>query len=113
MKIKVFKPSKEDKERNLHFVTATKCYKSADGIYLIFLIEGKIYRHLKVTREDGKPIHNFMDIQEIKNLVFGTDCIAVEIYPKQRDFINGSNTYHLWTWDGIIVPNLKELPRYH
>ncbi len=106
-------PNSEDKKKNLHFVTATNCFKSKDGKYFVFLIVGKKYNHLKVTRVDNKPIHNCLNMQEIKNIVLGKDTVAVEIYPKQSDFVNGSNTYHLWTWDGIEVPNLKELPRYH
>lgn len=113
MKIKVFKPTDEDKQRNMHFVTADKCFKSIDGVYLIFLIDGKRYKHLKITRADGKPIHNYMDMQKIKNCVLGNDCFAVEVYPAQSELVDGSNTYHLWTWEGIEVPNLKNMPKYH
>jgi hypothetical protein len=113
MEIESYNPTEKDKEKNLHFVAATKCFKSVDGKYLIFFIQGEKYRHLKITRKDGKPIHNYMDIQEIKNIVFGASTVAVEIYPRKKELVNGSNTYHLWTWDGIDVPNLKLLPRYH
>ena len=114
MNLVQYNPSEKDKKNNLHFVTANKCFKSGDDKYIIFLIEGKKYKHLKVTRTDDKPIHNYLDMQEIKNLILGDDVFAVEIYPPKKDFVNGSNTYHLWSWDNMVdIPNLKELPRYH
>jgi len=69
-------PNSEDKKKNLHFVTATNCYKSTDNKYLVFLIEGRQYKHLKITRTDGKPIHNYLDMQDIKNIVW-TRCLAL------------------------------------
>ena len=47
-----------------------------------------------------------MYLQEIKNDLFGKDVIAIEVYPKQDQFWDGSNTYHIWTWKTLEVPNL-------
>ena len=80
--------------------------------YVISLDEPKGFKHLRIRRIDDKPVHNWMDLQEIKNDLFGEDAIAIEIYPKKSDFKNGSNTYHIWTWEGITVPNLAELYEY-
>jgi hypothetical protein len=70
-------------------------------------------RHLRI-HEDGckAPIHNFMDMQEIKNTLWGEETIAVEVYPPASQFKDGSNTYHLWTWPDIEFPNLKTLYEY-
>jgi hypothetical protein len=88
------------------------CWQTEDGIYDILFDEIRGFKHLRICRIDRKPIHNFMDMQEIKNDLWGEDVIAIEVYPKQSDFKNGSNTYHLWTWSGIYVPNLAQLYEY-
>jgi hypothetical protein len=112
MKVTEYQPTEQDKINNLHFVTANKCFKSEK--YLIFLIEGEKYKHLKITRVDKKPIHNCLDMQEIKNRVLGNNTVAIEVYPAKKEFVNGSNTYHLWNWEGMRdIPNLKNMRRYH
>jgi hypothetical protein len=95
-----------------HLKHISKCWASKDGEYHILFDEIKGYKHLRISRKDKKPVHNWMDIQQIKNDILGVDVIAIEIYPKQAEFINGSNTYHIWTWEGISVPNLAELYEY-
>lgn len=49
------------------------------------------YEHLLIQRIDNQPIHNYMDLQEIKNNLLGEDVVAVEIYPKKDDLMNGAN----------------------
>lgn len=80
--------------------------------YFIFLDYPKQYTHLRIYRHDKKPIHNFMDLQQIKSDILGKNTIAIEIYPKESDFCNGSNTYHLWTWKEIKVLNLTKFYKY-
>ncbi|MBF0554492.1 MAG: hypothetical protein HQK96_08070 [Nitrospirae bacterium] len=70
------------------------------------------FRHLRIGRIDDQMIHCFMDMQEIKNDLWGVDTVAVEVYPAKADLKDRSNTYHLWTWNGIRVPNLMELYMY-
>jgi hypothetical protein len=88
----------------------TKCWQTT--IYEILYDEPKGFKHLRISRVDGEPIRSWKDIQEIKNDLLGEDVVAIEVFPKQCDFVNGSNTYHIWTWDGIEVPNLEELYTY-
>ncbi len=46
-------------------------------------------------------------LQEIKNLIWGCDAVAIEIYPAAADVINTTNQRHLWRVpDGMIVPDL-------
>lgn len=35
-------------------------------------------------------------LQLIKNLVWGEDAVAIEVYPPQRDVVNSGNYRHLW-----------------
>lgn len=71
-------------------------------------------RHLRVQAWGKEPIHSWMDMQEIKNLLWGNETVAVEIYPAASQFKDGSNTYHLWTWPGLaeVAPNLLTLYTY-
>lgn len=91
-----------NKKTHPHLKQVTKSWHTFDGKYYILYDEPNGYKHLRIIRVDGQPIHNF-----------GEDIIAVEVYPKKADFKNGSNTYHLWTWDEIKVPNLIEIYQYN
>lgn len=44
---------------------------------------------------------------------FGQYVHAVEIYPPAIDYVDYSNTRHLWTRDGLEFPNLKEMYEYN
>ena len=106
-----FCPSKINTETHPHLVHVTKCWETTDGKYSILYDKVNGYEHLRVSRVDDKPIHNYMDLQEIKNDLFGDDVVAVEIYPRKSDFTDGSNTYHLWAW-AHRTPNLAEIYKY-
>jgi len=51
---------------------------------------------LSIRRLDRKPIHDWRDLQEIKNLVVGPEHEAMEIYPKESRVMDTANQYHLW-----------------
>jgi hypothetical protein len=106
-----FTPTALDIERYPHLKNGS-CYRTGDGIYEMVLNKIDKYTHLRIHRVDDAPVHDFMDLYEIKNRILGEDVIAVEAYPKKSDFKNGSHTYHLWTWDNIETPNLSNFPKY-
>jgi hypothetical protein len=86
-----------------------KAWETTDNKYQIFFDEIKGYKHLRIRRSDMKPVHNWRDLQTIKNDLWGKNVIAIEIYPYDSNIVDLSNSYHLWTWDGIDVPNLIEI----
>lgn len=90
-----------------HLKNIKKCWQTE--VYDILYEKVENYEHLLIQRIDSQPIHNYMDIQEIKNDLLGEDVVAVEVYPKKEDLKNGANVYHLWTWEGISVPNLMRI----
>lgn len=112
MEYKRFCPSTLNTETHPHLKHVTKCWQTTDGKYDILYDCVNGYEHLRVRRIDDEPIHNYMDLQEIKNDLLGEDVVAVEIYPRKADFKNGSNTYHIWTWAKLAPPNLAELYNY-
>lgn len=72
------------------------------------------FAHVKIFTRDGDKVEDFSIFQKVKDLVLGEDAVAVQIYPAQSDLVDGSNTYHLWSWEGLgtEAPNLKTMPRY-
>jgi hypothetical protein len=57
--------------------------------------------HLSVKRVDKEPIHDWRDLQRIKNELVGPECEGVELYPAESRLVDSANQYHLWV---IAVP---------
>lgn len=55
--------------------------------------------HLSVRRLDRKPIHDWRDLQDIKNALVGDECEAVELYPAESRRVDAANKFHLWAVD--------------
>lgn len=110
-----------DHNKYPHLKTVTSWYLVYDRIvfwtsktpkYIVYMSRPGKFTHMRVKRWDKQPVHNYMDLQEIKNTLMGKNATAIEVYPPDDDFVNGSNTYHLWSWQGMEVPNLPELYEY-
>lgn len=53
----------------------------------------------------GNKLRDWRDFQNIKNLLCGPDCEAVEIYPAEEDLVDLNNSFHLWVFlDGYKMP---------
>jgi hypothetical protein len=52
--------------------------------------------HLSIKRHDKAPIHDWRDLQEIKNLLVGPEHEAIELYPAESRLVDTANQYHLW-----------------
>ncbi len=52
--------------------------------------------HLSIRRLDRQPIHDWRDIQEIKNQLLGPECEAVELYPAESRRVDAANQFHIW-----------------
>lgn len=61
---------------------------------------------LAITALDSMtPLHDWRDMQTIKNQLCGKAAYAVEIYPAESDLIDANNNFHLWVWlDGYKPP---------
>lgn len=64
-----------------------------------------VVRHLEISRKDNQPIHNWHDLQRIKNEVAGEHRVAVEVYPDVDRLVDAQHAYHLW-----VLPEGFELP---
>lgn len=52
--------------------------------------------HLSIKRIDRQPVHDWRDLQDIKNQLVGEENEAVELYPAESRLIDSANQYHLW-----------------
>jgi hypothetical protein len=60
--------------------------------------------HLSIKRNDKNPLHDWRDLQRIKNEILGPEEEAVELYPAESRLVDGANQYHLWSFVGQKIP---------
>jgi hypothetical protein len=70
-------------------------------------------KHLRKRRVDDLPITEYGIFQHIKSHFLGAEEMAVHVFPQASDYIDNSNTYHLFSWEGIEAPNLKIMYQYN
>lgn len=51
---------------------------------------------LSIKRNDRQVIHDWRELQRVKNLVVGTSIEAVEMYPAESRVHDSANQYHLF-----------------
>ncbi len=83
-----------------------------DDTYRVLLAQTGKYKHIRIRRLDDKPISDFVVFQQIKNEFIGKESEAVQVFPKISNYIDNSNTYHLFSWPEMELPNLKEMYHY-
>lgn len=65
-----------------------------------FYCRGNKYRKLVVSAADYRKLDNHWRVlQDIKNLFWGDDAAAIEIYPPEADLVDIANCYHLMEID--------------
>lgn len=63
-------------------------------IYIIW--EEKEFNQLTISRKDGKTPESWYDLWNIKNKIWGEEALAIEIYPRRSNLIDGQNQRHLF-----------------
>lgn len=59
---------------------------------------------LSIKRNDKEIIHDWRELQRIKNMIVGAEHEAVELYPAESRKVDGANQYHLFV---LKDPNLR------
>lgn len=54
--------------------------------------------HLSIRRLDRKPIRDWRDLQQIKNLLVGAQHEGIEVFPAEERLVDTSNQYHLFVF---------------
>lgn len=61
--------------------------------------------HLSIHRLDKQPIHDWRDLQRIKNEIAGPEAEAIELYPAESRLVDIANETHLWVFvPGFVLP---------
>lgn len=51
---------------------------------------------LSIKRLDQQAVHDWRDLQRIKNEILGAEAEAVELYPAESRLVDNANQFHLW-----------------
>ena len=54
--------------------------------------------HLDIKRRDKRHIHDWRDLQRIKNELVGPENEGVEIYPAESRVVDEAHQYNLWVF---------------
>jgi hypothetical protein len=61
--------------------------------------------HLDIKRNDKAAVHDWRDLQRIKNELCGPEREGIELYPAEQRLVDSANSYHLWVFpDGFFLP---------
>lgn len=60
---------------------------------------------LSIKSVDKQPIHDWRDLQLIKNMLCGPEREGCEIYPRESRLVDTSNQYHIY-----VLPEGQEFP---
>lgn len=64
--------------------------------YQVIIREETDFSHLSIKRHDKEPIHDWRDLQRIKNELVGPECEGIELYPAESRLLDTANQFHLW-----------------
>jgi hypothetical protein len=59
---------------------------------------------LSIKRVDRQVVHDWRDLQAIKNQLVGPECEAVELYPAESRRVDTANQYFLWC---VLDPSFR------
>lgn len=62
----------------------------------LMLMNKREWVWLSIKRIDRQPIHDWRDLQQIKNELVGEECEGLELYPAESRKVDTANQYHLW-----------------
>jgi hypothetical protein len=58
---------------------------------------------LSIKRRDKAPVHDWRELQQIKNMIVGDEHEAFEVYPAESRLVDTANQYHLWVFKEAAV----------
>lgn len=86
-------------------------YESDDGVRVLFSArteaDGKRWLHVSLSRPNRLP--TWSDIRKVKDIFVGRDRLAIQVFPRQADYVNiHPYVLHLWAClDGDPVPDFR------
>jgi hypothetical protein len=58
---------------------------------------------LSIKRNDQEPVHDWRDLQYIKNQLVGEENEGCELFPAESRLVDGANQYHLWVFENTTI----------
>ena len=58
---------------------------------------------LSIKRRDRESIHDWRDLQAIKNMIVGEEHEGFEVYPAESRLVDTANQFHLWVFADAAV----------
>ncbi len=58
---------------------------------------------LSIKRRDRTMVHDWRDLQQIKNMIVGDEHEGFEVYPAESRLVDTANQYHLWVFTDPAV----------
>lgn len=88
----------------------TRAYRNTRYIVMVYdndkTTAGPAIR-VMIKKHDDTPITgHWMELQKIKNEIFGKEVMAIEYYPKESRLINDHNIYWLWIFPDGVIPTM-------
>lgn len=77
-------------------ITKQRTFLNSRYQVTMFVPENHPILHLSIKRVDGAAIHDWRDLQRIKNELAGPEWEGVELYPAESRLVDGANQYHIW-----------------
>lgn len=93
---KEFKVNKEMAKKLIEDSNRAKIWKNST--YQVAEFDDGEIIHLSIKRIDIEAIHDWRDLQEIKNKIVGEENEAIEIYPAESRLVDMANQYHIYVW---------------
>lgn len=103
----VYKMSKSDAKKMVQLVQRERVFRNDRyQVNVQFPETSPGFVHLSIKRIDREPIHDWRDLQAIKNMLVGPEHEGIELYPKESRLVDTANQYHLWVLRvrGNILP---------
>lgn len=67
-----------------------------NDLYQVNVSQASDFIHLSVKRRDKQPIHDWRDLQAIKDMIVGPEHEGLELYPAARRVVDTANQFHIW-----------------
>lgn len=78
--------------------------------YQVVIVDAKVLAedfppmwHLSIKRLDKGPIHDWRDLQKIKNELVGAENEGMELYPAESRLVDSANQYHLFVFKSADI----------
>lgn len=86
--------TKDELWKNDVYVVALR-HLEGDGVPMV---------QLSIRRVDRQPIHDWRDLQRVKNQLVGPECEAVELYPAESRLVDTANQYFIYA---VLDPSFR------